>query len=240
MIKTPWMKKKKLIEATKKAIIDNQRNAADNVHEFASYKTDISDFKVDFEAWAEKELVNTNLEIEEVKNQIEGLKNDIKTYYDLLFGLGIGICAGATICGFGLAIAATGVAFGFFLFAAIIGGLIAIGCGIAMGVYINKINGKNKELIDAQAHLASLNKKQENIKRAHGMIKEVDDVLNTFSNLISVLSSCWDSIDAELTKLSIELDIYGTIYNTVPQEYKYIVNIWSAFAVALDMYISDV
>ncbi|GES79979.1 hypothetical protein RCL_jg22940.t1 [Rhizophagus clarus] len=185
--------KQKLIDASQKAIKGKQEEAKNLVQEFASYKADILKFKVDFKNWAEGKLKEANDEIKEVKAHIKSLRDQINNHFKLVGGLAIGF-------GFGTFI-----------------GPAAISCGIAMGVYLAKIDGLQKKLIGAQAQLASLEAKRGHINEA-----------------------CWDDINAELTKLSNDLSFYGKIYNIVPEQYNFTVNIWTAFADALDMYISDV
>ncbi|CAG8534792.1 8630_t:CDS:2 [Diversispora eburnea] len=112
---------------------------------------------------------------------------------------------------------------------------IGVGLG-ALSTQPSKIDDLKEKLIAAKKQLAILNLKQGPIDRT----EVVDYASNKVTGFFVLLSNCWEIIEAELSKFSNDLTLYGKIYEIVPEQYANIEKLWNAVSVCLDKYISDV
>ncbi|CAG8644446.1 16540_t:CDS:2, partial [Acaulospora morrowiae] len=228
-------KKKKLINQIKKSIKNNQEKAINNSFNFDQYIRDVQEFRVNYDRWAQDNLVkieNLKAEINKLKEEITRYDNDIhKTSFK------IGSICGIAFLGISIFVAAYFAPAALLSFKYIAAGTVGTlgtfgaGYGCSYAVLKTKISGMKNELGKKEKELIMTLKASE-------LSGQIIEPLNEFSRITKTISKIWDVIILCLNYFLNESD-YLLFLNDIPGEFESLAKYWIVLAKCLDRYVVE-
>ncbi|CAG8506322.1 4730_t:CDS:2 [Acaulospora morrowiae] len=229
-------RKEKLINQIKESIKNNQEKAKKNALDFDQYMRDVLKFRVNYNSWAQDNLVkieNLKAEINKLKEEITRYDNDIhKTSFK------IGSICGIAFLGISIFVAAYFAPAALLSFKYIAAGTVGTlgtfgaGYGCSYAVLKTKISGMKNELGKKEEELIMTLKASE-------LSGQIIEPLNEFSRITKIISKIWEVIVRCLDYFLNESN-YLLFLNNTPGEFESLAKYWIVLAECLDRYVAEV